>query len=169
MKDSNARIMRKLNGTIVRDISRGARAKAVLIGTAVAVLAVIFVSCASHEPANERSATPYDDSPIGRAFASGTSDVQVEGEGTVIQVLPDDVDGSRHQRFIVKLASGQTLLITHNIDLAPRIAGLKVGDSIGFNGEYVWNEKGGVIHWTHHDPQGRHVAGWVIHSGKRYQ
>jgi len=121
--------------------------------TAVAVLGVIFVSCASHDPATERSATPHDDSPIGRAFASGTSHVQVEGEGTVIRVLPDDVDGSRHQRFIVQLASGQTLLITYNIDVAPRIAGLKVGDSVGFNGEYVWNEKGGIIHWTHHDPQ----------------
>ena len=169
MKDSNARIMRKLRPTIVRDIPRKARAKALLIETTVAVLAVIFVSCASHDPATKRTATPHDDSPIGRAFASGTSDVQVEGEGTVIRVLPDDVDGSRHQRFIVQLASGQTLLITHNIDLAPRIAGLKVGDSIGFNGEYVWNEKGGVIHWTHHDPQGRHVAGWVMHNGKRYQ
>lgn len=169
MKDSNARIMRKLKPTIVRDIPRRAQAKAVLIGTAVAVLAVIFVSCASHDPATERNATPNNDSPIGRAFASGTSDVKVEGEGTVIRLLPDDVDGSRHQRFIVQLTSGQTLLITHNIDLAPRIAGLKVGDSVGFNGEYVWNEKGGVIHWTHHDPQGRHVAGWVMHNGKRYQ
>ena len=159
MKPSNVHIMRKLNAAIVRDIPRRARAKAVLIETAVAVLAVIFVSCASHDPATQRSATPHDDSPIGRAFARGTSDVQVDGEGTVIRVLPDDVDGSRHQRFIVQLASGQTLLITHNIDLAPRIAGLKVGDSVGFNGEYVWNEKGGVIHWTHHDPQGRHVAG----------
>ena len=169
MKPSNARIMRKLRAGGERDVPCREPAKAVLIETAVAVLAVIFVSCASHDPATERSATPHDDSSIGRAFASGTSDVQVEGEGTVIRVLPDDVDGSRHQRFIVQLASGQTLLITHNIDLAPRIAGLKVGDSVGFNGEYVWNEKGGVIHWTHHDPQGRHVAGWVIHNGKRYQ
>ena len=169
MEPSDVRIMRKLNATIVRDIPRRARAKAVIIETAVAVLAVIFVSCASHDPATEQSATPHDDSPIGRAFASGTSDVRVEGEGTVIRVLPDDVDGSRHQRFIVQLASGQTLLVTHNIDVAPRIAGLKVGDSVGFNGEYVWNEKGGVIHCTHHDPQGRHVAGWVMHNGKRYQ
>ena len=162
-------MMRKLNGTIVRDISRRARAKAVLIGTAVAVLAVIFISCANHGPATEHRATHHDGSPLGRAFAIGTSDVQVEGEGTVINILSDDAAGSRHQRFIVQLASGQTLLITHNVDLAPRIAGLKVGDSVRFNGEYVWNEKGGVIHWTHHDPQGRHVAGWVIHNGKRYQ
>jgi hypothetical protein len=161
--------MRRLKATIVRNIPRRARAKAVLIGTAVSVLAVIFASCANPGPATERRTATHDDSPIGRAFASGKSDVQVEGEGTVISILSDDVDGSRHQRFIVKLASGQTLLISPNIDVAPRIAGLKVGDRVRFNGEYVWNEKGGVIHWTHHDPQGRHVAGWVIHNGKRYQ
>ena len=106
---------------------------------------------------------------IARAFASGASDIQVEGEGTVMRVLPDDLDGSRHQRFIVQLASGQTLLISHNIDIAPRINALEVGDSVRFNGEYVWNAKGGVIHWTHHDPQGRHVSGWVIHNGQTYK
>ena len=109
------------------------------------------------------------DDPIGRAFASGLSDIQVEGEGTVIRLLSDDLDGARHQRFIVELASGQTLLISHNIDIAPRIVGLEVGDRVSFNGEYVWNAKGGLIHWTHHDPQGRHVTGWVIHNGKTYK
>ncbi len=116
-------------------------------------------------------ATPslVDDNSIGRAFASGASGIQVEGEGTVVRVLPDDLNGSRHQRFIVQLASGQTLLFAHNIDIAPRIDGLEPGDSVRFNGEYAWNAKGGVIHWTHHDPQGRHVAGWVIHNGKTYR
>jgi len=114
-------------------------------------------------------ATRVDDDAIGRAFASRTSDIQVEGEGTVIRLLPDDQNGPRHQRFIVQLASGQTLLITHNIDIAPRINGLEVGDSVRFNGEYVWNAKGGVIHWTHHDPQGRHVTGWVAHNSKTYK
>lgn len=154
--------MEKLSVTLVQDIPLNRRAHAVLIAAAVAFFAFIFVSCAN------RTESLVDD-PIGRAFASGASDVQVEGEGKVISVLADDLDGSRHQRFIVKLASGQTLLITHNIDIAPRIAGLKVGDSVSFNGEYVWNEKGGVIHWTHHDPQGRHVAGWVKHGGKTYK
>ena len=117
----------------------------------------------------ERDTRSRDDDLIGRAFASRTSDIQVEGEGTVIRLLPDDLERPRHQRFIVQLASRQTLLITHNIDIARRIDGLEVGDTIGFNGEYVWNAKGGIIHWTHHDPQGRHVAGWVIHNGKTYK
>lgn len=116
---------------------------------------------------SSRGSAP-DDS-ISSAFASGTSNIQVEGEGTVVRVLPDDLDGARHQRFIVQLESGQTVLIAHNIDLAPRINGLEVGDGVNFNGEYVWNAKGGVIHWTHHDPQGRHVAGWVKHNGKTYK
>ena len=117
----------------------------------------------------ESQGTATDDSSIARAFATRASDIQVEGEGTVTRILPDDLNGSRHQRFIVELASGQTLLLSHNIDIAPRIDGLKEGDSVGFNGEYVWNEKGGVIHWTHHDPQRRHAAGWIKHNGKTYQ
>ena len=115
------------------------------------------------------SSTLVDNDAIGRAFATGTSDIQVEGQGSVIRVLPDDLNAPRHQRFIVQLASGQTLLITHNIDIAPRIDGLEAGDSVRFNGEYVWNAKGGVIHWTHHDPRRKHVAGWVVHNGKTYQ
>lgn len=116
-----------------------------------------------------RTARSADDDPIARAFANESSDIQVEGEGTVIRLLPDDSNGSRHQRFIIELASGQTLLITHNIDIATRIGGLEVGDSVRFNGEYVWNAKGGLVHWTHHDPQRRHVAGWLVHNGKTYQ
>jgi len=94
---------------------------------------------------------------------------QVRGEGVVSRVLADDDNGSRHQRFILKLVSGQTLLIAHNIDLAPRIGGLRVGDTVAFYGEYEWNDKGGLVHWTHHDPQGSHPGGWLEHNGRRYQ
>lgn len=130
-----------------------------------------FVSACAGTGPSTRSGTArsVDDDSIGRAFASRKSNVQVEGEGSVIRILADDLNGPRHQRFIVRLASGQTLLITHNIDIAPRIDGLAVGDNVRFNGEYVWNEKGGVVHWTHHDPQGRHVTGWLIHDGKTYK
>ncbi len=91
------------------------------------------------------------------------------GSGKVIKILPDDNDGSRHQRFIIKLDSSQTLLIAHNIDLAPEIKNLRVGDHINFYGEYEWNAKGGVVHWTHHDPKNRHEGGWLNHGGKLYQ
>lgn len=109
------------------------------------------------------------DQILDEAFASQTSNLQVEGQGTVTRLLADDTDGSRHQRFIIRLASGQTLLIAHNIDIAPRINSLEEGDTVMFYGEYEWNAQGGVIHWTHRDPDGRHVAGWLKHDGRIYQ
>ena len=107
-------------------------------------------------------------SEVDRAFEAERSDVQVRGRGVVTKLLSDDNKGSRHQRFILRLSSGATLLVAHNIDLAPRINSLRVGDEVEFFGEYEWNEKGGVLHWTHDDPQGRHVAGWLRHRGRFY-
>ncbi len=103
------------------------------------------------------------------AFNNHQSNLQVQGESVVSRILPDDTKGSRHQKFILRLSHGQTILVAHNIDLAPRIRGLEVGDTVEFYGEYEWNEKGGVIHWTHHDPDGRHVGGWLMHDGNVYQ
>ncbi len=109
------------------------------------------------------------DEILARAFRQRTSNVQVEGQGVVRKVLLDDNDGSRHQRFIVALGSGQTLLISHNIDLAPRVVELHKGDVVSFSGEYEWNSQGGVIHWTHRDAKKRHQAGWIKHNGRVYQ
>lgn len=107
--------------------------------------------------------------PRARESTRFQSGERVETSGEVERVLADDNDGSRHQRFIVRLASGQTLLIAHNIDIAPRVAGLARGDSVSFAGIYEPNDKGGVVHWTHHDPSGRHTGGWIEHNGQRYE
>jgi len=109
------------------------------------------------------------DAVLVQAFEAKQSNLQVKGAGRVLRVLADDNEGSRHQRFTVKLSSGLTLLVAHNIDLAPRIPALEAGDSVEFFGEYEWNSKGGVIHWTHHDPRGVHVAGWLKHQGRTYK
>jgi hypothetical protein len=106
---------------------------------------------------------------LAAAFENRRSDIQVQGSGRVSRILADDNKGSRHQRFIVQLASGQTVLVAHNIDLADRVASIKSGDSVEFFGEYEWNERGGVIHWTHRDPQGVHEGGWIKHGGRTYQ
>ncbi|MDH3991006.1 MAG: DUF3465 domain-containing protein [Gammaproteobacteria bacterium] len=105
----------------------------------------------------------------GQAIEQWRSGQQVSGIGTVVRVLSDDNDGSRHQRFILDLGSERTLLVAHNIDLAPRIPSLSKGDTVSFYGEYETNPQGGVIHWTHHDPRGQHAAGWLEHEGRRYQ
>lgn len=106
---------------------------------------------------------------LSQALEHHRSNVQVEASGVVVKVLRDDNDGAPHQRFIVRLASGDTVLIAHNIDLAGRVDSLREGDAIAFAGEYAWNDRGGVVHWTHHDPGGRHVAGWLKHDGHVYQ
>jgi hypothetical protein len=102
-------------------------------------------------------------------YRNRQSNVQVTGQGVVRRVLRDDQQGRRHQKFILALPSGQSLLVAHNIDLAPRIKSLRKGDEVSFSGEYEWNEKGGVLHWTHKAPHGRHVDGWLRHKGKIYQ
>ncbi len=112
---------------------------------------------------------PADPTALATAFENRQSDVQLRGLGRVVRVLSDDNEGSRHQRFIVEVGPGHTVLVAHNIDVAPRIDGLTRGDRVEFFGEYEWNPKGGVIHWTHHDPRGRHVGGWLKHEGRTYQ
>ena len=111
----------------------------------------------------------HDLRKIVEAYRSQRSDVQVKGVGTVKKLLRDDLEGSRHQRFLLRLDNNQTLLVAHNIDLAPRIDNLRKGDRVSFHGEYEWNNQGGVLHWTHHDPAGRHPDGWLKHQGRIYQ
>ncbi|MDZ4141868.1 MAG: DUF3465 domain-containing protein [Methylotenera sp.] len=102
-----------------------------------------------------------------QAFQHKKSGIFVEGSGIVKKLLPDDNKGSRHQKFLVTLAPEQTLLFAHNIDLASAVP-LAVGDTIQFRGEYVYNPKGGVMHWTHRDPQAKIAGGWIKHNGRTY-
>ena len=114
------------------------------------------------------SSTAAGDAQLARAYEERRSSVQVQAAGTVKKVLRDDNDGSRHQRFILELSTGQTLLVAHNIDLAPRVENLRRGDRVEFSGEYEWSQQGGVIHWTHRDPKEHHIDGWIRHKGKFY-
>lgn len=114
-------------------------------------------------------ATGSDPGIIEQSYAEERSGVWVEDRGTVERTLSDDNEGSRHQRFILRLASGHTVLVAHNIDLAPRAA-IQVGDAISFRGKYEWNQQGGVVHWTHHDPRSPDridAGGWLDVDGKR--
>jgi hypothetical protein len=139
----------------------------------IAYILVVVVAYYAYEhflipelPASTARPTSVQSNLVIEQWRSGQ---QVSGIGTVVRVLSDDNDGSRHQRFVLELGSGRTLLVAHNIDLAPRIPSLSKGDTVSFYGEYETNQQGGVIHWTHNDPQGQHVAGWLEHKRRRYQ
>jgi hypothetical protein len=88
-------------------------------------------------------------------------------QGTIVKSLKDDREGNQHQRFLVALAPDITLLVAHNTELAQRVP-ITEGQAVTISGEYVWNNRGGVLHWTHHDPRGR-KGGWIEVAGKRYE
>lgn len=111
----------------------------------------------------------HGDALLGDAFKKQAGNVQVQSSGVVVQVLPDVNDGDRQQRFMLGLATGQTIMIVHNVSLAPRIPLLNMGDVVEFNGLYEWNAQGGAVRWTHRDPAGWHPPGWLRHNGRTFQ
>jgi len=143
--------------------------KKLLIITVVAILYVGTIANGSYAVGGTIAVSQESEQLLAEAYKTQRSDFQVQGSASIVKLLADDNNGSRHQRFIVRLNSGQTLLIAHNISLAARIDDLKEGDSVEFYGEYEWNNKGGVIHWTHRDPKGHHVSGWIKHADRIYQ
>lgn len=118
---------------------------------------------------NEPNTTNSSSNALISAYNNQQSNKIIIASGSILRLLRDDNEGSRHQKFIVRISPELSILIAHNIDLAPRISSLKEGEKIEFKGEYEWNSKGGVVHWTHHDPQGFHPGGWIKHRGKIYQ
>lgn len=138
----------------------------------LALLAVLAVAALARQylaPEAQNQAGPTDGGEqVARAAAARQSGVMVTAQGLVARTLADDKEGSRHQRFLLELPLGLTVLVAHNIDLAPRVP-LENGDEVAVRGQYEWNEKGGVIHWTHADPSGRHEGGWIGHQGRKYQ
>ncbi len=109
-----------------------------------------------------------DEARIEEAFAKRESGFMVTVDARVEKTLRDDLDGSRHQRFLIELGSGRTLLVAHNIDLADRVD-LAAGDRVRVRGQYEWNDKGGVLHWTHHDPDRRRTGGFIEHDGRHIE
>lgn len=124
---------------------------------------------ASAERSEPNASQEQTNAALFQAHKQHRHGVQVQGNGVVVRLLSDDLKGSRHQRFILNVGSNISVLVAHNIDIAPKINRLRVGDKVDFYGEYEWNNKGGVVHWTHRDLRGYHVAGWLRHAQKTYQ
>ena len=98
-----------------------------------------------------------DNAAVSRDFAEHRSNVEVTASGAV------------HQRFIVQLSGlSQTLLVDNNVDIGRRVP-LGQGDLVTVHGEYVWNDQGGLVHFTHHDPVHTHEGGWIEVRGVRYE
>jgi hypothetical protein len=137
-------------------------------GVPLLVILVLVVWYANNRDAGIPPSPATGDGVVEQAYAEQRSGVWVEVDGRVTRLLSDDNEGSRHQRFILTLDSGHTLLVAHNIDLAQRVPVHEDGE-VELRGRYEWNERGGVIHWTHHDPDGSDPGGWVRYAGTLYR
>lgn len=122
----------------------------------------------SHAPSPSSQSSRSQTVEVEDAYHQHLSGVTVEATGAVERLLPDDTDGTRHQRFILHLALGLSVLVVHNIDVAQRVP-VSPKDIVTVHGEYAYNEKGGAIHWTHHDPDGRKVGGWIRFESREYR
>ena len=109
-----------------------------------------------------------DGNAVQQAYANSQSGKWLEARGHIKRVLRDDNEGARHQKFILEMDDGHTVMVAHNIDLAKRIPAHE-DLLLTVRGRYEWNDRGGVIHWTHHDPDGRLQGGWIEVDDVRYE
>lgn len=87
-------------------------------------------------------------------------------DATVVRVLGERAGRSgEHEGFIVR-AADRTFKVEDNVDITGPIA-LRRGDTVSLLGQLECDDY--VIHWTHHDPRGRHPSGYVKVNGKLYE
>lgn len=109
-----------------------------------------------------------DDSDIVRAINDQRQVNFVEGGGlVVVKILPDDTNGLKHQKWVVRLSNGMAMQAVYNSDMCPRVP-VKIGDVIAMGGQFIWTKGGALIHWLHHDPKGRRPDGFVLLNGTYY-
>lgn len=153
----------------------------VLLALSLTTMLVMSTGCTSarHRHRAEENATQQvQTAPTGPASDVGDAEViqaqdshrkkvEVTFTAPVYKMLPEDTRGIEHQRFLVSLSNGTTVLVAHNTDLAPMVP-IHEGDSVTLHGEYIWNRRGGIMHYTHHSTN-RHESGYIDFAGQRYQ
>jgi uncharacterized protein DUF3465 len=125
--------------------------------------ALLLAGCAA-------PAQSADNGAVCSAFQNARSHVEVVAGGTVTRVLGTQPGvASPHEGFLMRLNSScdVTIRVEANVDFTGQFA-LKDGDAVVVKGEYEYYARGGVIHWTHRDPRGRHDGGFIQTGGKIY-
>lgn len=114
--------------------------------------------------------TEIDISPDNKAFEQAFEDrsqkVILSVSGRVIKTL-EEPSGSKYQKFLVDI-DGRTVLVAHNLEMG-RMIPVEPNYEIVIKGEYIWTEKGGVIHWTHRDPRKEHPDGFIYYNKRLYK
>jgi Protein of unknown function (DUF3465) len=128
----------------------------------VAALAATLCACAPTQSPN--------DPALCAAYSGSRSHVEVVADGTVTRlfgVQPGRI--SPHEGFLLRLGSACSLVVRveANTDFTGPIP-LARGQRVLVKGEYEYYPLGGVIHWTHRDPRGRHEGGYIEAAGHTY-
>lgn len=131
----------------------------------LALLLGALAGCAA-PPASDGNGAVYD------AWRSQQSRVEVTANGVVARDLGTRVGRSgAHEGFLLHLSGasgrGLTVRVEANVDFTGPLP-VAAGEPVVVRGEYEFDSRGGVIHWTHHDPRGRHPDGYIEIQNKRY-
>ena len=105
---------------------------------------------------------------IENAFQSRLSGQVVQLRGVVRNVLPDERDGARRQRWTLELDGGRTLIVSHDLDVSGRVPAA-VGDELELLGRYEWNNRGGSVTGTHTRADDERARGWIRHADVDYR
>jgi hypothetical protein len=127
----------------------------------------LLCGCASGGGGDDSNGAVYD------AWLAHHSGVEVTATGSVARMLGTRTGPSgTHEGFLLHLRGaagrGLTVRVEDNTDLTGPVP-LSEGESVEVRGEYVYDPRGGLIHYTHLDPRGRHAAGHILANGKVYQ
>lgn len=145
--------------------------------TTLVACCIVVTGCAQAQNpvANQQGQTSYAaaQASLGDAEAIRAQQLQlvkvpVTVTAPVKKLLKYDDRGLPHEKFLLLLSNGSTVLVAHNTKMAPYVP-LQAGDTVTVCGEFIWNPKGGLIHWTHHTDSPNHKGGYIDFNGKRYE
>lgn len=132
---------------------------------------LIALGCASFAIAEGEyvgAAIPVGEAALCAAESQHQGQDFIEVTGAVVSdALPDDLSGSRHEKWVVRLACGVDVQAVYNIDVTPRIP-IKTGDVISMGGQFIYDRGGGLMHWLHEDGHGHRPNGYVEINNVRY-
>jgi Protein of unknown function (DUF3465) len=136
------------------------------------LLCAFVAALAACAPAGQSSGSDAGNGAVYQSWAQQRSNVEVTASGSVAKVLgtrrgPSGV----HTGFLLHLRGaegrGLTVRVEDNVDLTGPIP-IRAGDDVEVRGEYIYDPRGGLIHYTHRDPRGRRAGGYVRIGNRMY-
>lgn len=102
----------------------------------------------------------------GADCSKGAKHVEVRFYGSVLETLGTrDTRSGTHEGFVVLTREHRHVRIEENTGITGPIP-LHLGEPVAVQGQYACDD--GVVHWTHHDPEGRHWEGFITAGGHTY-